>query len=120
MVQVDPKKARKYFEEKMEFTTGPVELNGMMKRQEPINIIDVRTIEDFVKGHIPKAVNLPKDRWGTHAGLSKDKVNVLYCYSQVCHLAASAAVEFSKHGYPVMELEGGFETWKNYNLPVET
>ena len=28
--------------------------------------------------------------------LNKKKINVLYCYSQVCHLAATAAVEFAK------------------------
>jgi hypothetical protein len=38
----------------------------------------------------------------------KDKLNVLYCYSGVCHLATSAAVEFAEKGYPVMEMEGGF------------
>ena len=40
-------------------------------------------------------------------GLRKDKTNVLYSYSQVCHLAATAAVEFVGQGYSVMELDGG-------------
>jgi rhodanese-related sulfurtransferase len=53
------------------------------------------------------------------AGLRKDKTNVLYCYSQVCHLAATAAVEFSGKGYPVMELEGGFRAWKDHEMDIE-
>ena len=65
-------------------------------------------------------MNLPKDRWSTLEGLRKDKINVVYCYSQVCHLAAAAAFEFASRGYPVMELEGGFAGWRAHNLPTTT
>ena len=120
MIVTSPKKARKFFEAKMEFTTGPTELNEMIKRNENINIIDVRAYEDYAKGHVPAAVNLPKQRWSTHTGLSKEKTNIIYCYSEVCHLAAAAAKEFAEDGYPVMELEGGFEAWQHYNLSIES
>jgi hypothetical protein len=52
--------------------------------------------------------------------LAKERTNVLYCYSQVCHLAATAALGLTTRGYPVMELEGGFEGWKDNELPVES
>ncbi len=120
MLLTSPKKARKFFDAKMEFTTGPIELNEMVKNHENINIVDVRKPDDYKEGHIPGAVSLFKERWSIHTGLSKDKVNIIYCYSQVCHLATNAAWEFAGNGYPVMELEGGFEGWKNYNLPVES
>jgi len=84
-----------------------------------VNIVDVRAAEDYAEGHIPCAVNLPKDRWSTLEGLRKDKINVVYCYSQVCHLAAAAAFEFASRGYPVMELEGGFRTWKEHEMDIE-
>ena len=114
----DPAKARQFFESKMAFTTGPVELERMMKANE-VNIVDVRAAEDYGDGHIPGAVNLPKDRWQTLEGLRKDKTNVLYCYSIVCHLAATAAVEFSSKGYPVMELDGGWRWWQQDGFAVE-
>lgn len=118
----DPAKAKEYFEAKMAFTTGPVELERMMKNNE-VNVVDVRAAEDYAEGHIPGAVNLPKDRWNDpkelESKLRKDKVNVLYCYSHVCHLAASAAVEFAGRGYPVMELEGGWRWWKNDGFEIE-
>ena len=120
MVLVSTRKAAKYFKAKMDFTTGPIELNAMLKRQEQINIIDVRMPEDYTKGHLPGAVNLPQDKWDTYSGLTRDKVNVVYCYSEVCHLAAAAARQFAEHDFPVMDLEGGFEAWQQYNLPVET
>jgi rhodanese-related sulfurtransferase len=114
----DPAKAREYFEAKMAFTTGPVELERMMKNNE-VNVVDVRAAEDYAEGHIPGAVNLPKNQWATLKGLRKDKPNVLYCYSHVCHLAATAAVEFASKGYPVMELEGGWRWWKTDGFEIE-
>jgi rhodanese-related sulfurtransferase len=119
MMISDPQKAKEYFEAKITFTTGPVELERMMKQGESINIVDVRAAEDYAEGHIPGAVNLPKDKWHTLEGLRKDKTNVLYCYSQVCHLAATAAVEFASKGYPVMEMEGGFRAWKEHDMDIE-
>lgn len=115
----NPVEAKKYFEDKMTFTTGPVELERMLKEHANINVIDVREEEDYHKGHIPGAINLPKEKWDTLEGLSKDRTNVLYCYTMVCHLAATAAVEFASKGFPVMELEGGFETWKEYDMPID-
>ena len=114
----DPAKAKEFFEAKMAFTTGPVELERMMKNKE-VNIVDVRAAEDYAEGHIPGAVNLPKDQWRSLTGLRKDKINVLYCYSQVCHLAATAAVQFAEQGYAIMELDGGWRWWKDDGFDVE-
>ncbi len=115
----DPAEAKEYFAAKMAFTTGPVELERMMQQGEAINIVDVRAVEDYAAGHIPGAINLPKNQWQTLQGLRKDKINVVYCYSQVCHLAAAAALEFAGKGYPVMELEGGWKTWKDGEFDIE-
>jgi rhodanese-related sulfurtransferase len=116
---LDPASAKAFFESKMAFTTGPVELERMMK-EGSVNVVDVRAAEDFAKGHIPGAVNLPKDRWATLQGLRKDRINVLYCYSIVCHLAAAAAMQFAGQGFPVMELDGGWRWWKEDGFDIET
>ena len=118
IISRDPEKAKEFFEAKMAFTAGPVELERMMKNNE-VNIVDVRAAKDFSKGHIPGAINLPHDQWSKMKGLRKDKINVLYCYSIVCHLAATAAVEFTNHGYPVMELDGGWRWWKDDGYDIE-
>jgi len=116
----DPAKALAFFEDKLAFTTGPVELERWIKCHENnLVVVDVREAEDFEKGHIPGAINLPKNRWDTLQGLSKDKTNVIYCYTQQCHLAANACVRFASRGYPVMELEGGFEIWKEHEFDIE-
>lgn len=115
----DIDRAKQYFQDKMDFTTGPVELNRWREGAKEVNIVDLRAEEDFLGSHIPGAVNLPKDKWNTFEGLSNEKVNVLYCYSQTCHLAPNAAVLFADKGYPVMEMEGGFKSWENHHLPIE-
>jgi rhodanese-related sulfurtransferase len=116
----DPAKARAYFEDKLSFTTGPVELGKWIKTGEDnLVVVDVREAQDFAKGHIPGAINIPKEQWDRAQGLAKDKTNVVYCYSQQCHLAANACVQFAARGYSVMELEGGFEVWKDHQLDIE-
>ena len=116
----DPARARAYFEEKLAFTTGPVELDRWIKAGEDnLVVVDVRAAQDFAKGHIPGAINLPKEKWESLQGLSRDKTNVVYCYTQQCHLAANACLHFASKGYPVMELEGGFEAWKENELSLE-
>src|SRR5689334_23371133 len=116
----DPARARAYFEDKLAFTTGPVELDRWIKKEEDnLVVVDVRAAEDFTKGHIPGAVNVPKENWDSPQGLAKDKTNVVYCYTQQCHLAANACAQFAGKGFPVMELEGGFEQWKEHELDIE-
>ena len=116
----DPVRAKEYFEDKLSYTTGPVELDRLIKENgSTIVVVDVREAEDFAKGHIPSSINLPHEQWDSLQGLQKDKVNILYCYTQTCHLAANAAVRFAERGYPVMEMDGGFEAWKEAELEVE-
>src|SRR5262245_27006536 len=115
-----PASARRYFEDKLAFTTGPVELDRWIRtREDNLVLVDVRAAEDFAKGHIPGAINLPKERWQNPQGLSNNKTNVVYCYTQQCHLAANACVQFATMDYPVMELEGGFAAWKDNELDIE-
>jgi rhodanese-related sulfurtransferase len=115
----DPQEAEDFFSRKLSFTLGPVEVKDHLERNVDFALIDVRRAEDYAEGHIPGALNLPEGRWSSYAGLAKNKVNVLYCYTQQCHLAARAAFQFAAAGYPVMELEGGFATWKENGFDIE-
>ena len=72
MTLVSPRKANKYFRAKVEFTTGPMDLDRMIKDHENLNIIDVRGIDHYALEHIPGSINLPKGTWKMHSGLSKD------------------------------------------------
>jgi rhodanese-related sulfurtransferase len=115
----DPARARAFFEQKVAFTTGPVELSHAIEGHENIVVVDVREAEDFAKAHVPGAINLPNGTWDNPEGLQKDATNVVYCYTQQCHLGAKACVKFASQGYPVMEMDGGFEAWQENELETE-
>jgi rhodanese-related sulfurtransferase len=78
----------------------------------------VREAKDFKKGHVPGAISLPQEQWSTRAGLRRDTMNIIYCYAQNCHLGANAAMQFAAKGYSVMEMDGGFESWKEQGLQI--
>ena len=115
----DPARAKAFFEQKVAFTTGPVELEHAIKAHENTVIVDVREAEDYGKAHVPGAINLPKGSWQNPEGLQKNRPNIVYCYTQQCHLAANACVAFASQGYPVLEMEGGFEAWMENDLETE-
>ena len=95
----DPARARAYFEDKLAFTTGPVEVERMLKSNGHVLVVDVRASEDFAKGHVPGALNLPEDKWDSLEGISRDRMHIFYCYTQTCHLAARACALFAGRGY---------------------
>ena len=105
--------------DKMLFTILPEEVNQILRKDFNSIIIDVRETRDFIKGHVPWAINLPKGNWGKISGLQFEQTLIIYCYSNTCPLAAKAMQEFVRYGFPVMAMEGGFEAWKENNLPVE-
>lgn len=113
-------RAKEFFENRVAFTVGPVELKEMMeKERNSIEIIDVRSREYYEKGHIPSAISIPGSEIQMHLNkLSKDKINVIYCYSQQCHLGSKTALVLLEKGYPVIELEGGFNEWKNSDFDI--
>lgn len=114
-----PEKAKEFFAGKVDFTIGPAEVYQQLQNGGNIMVIDVRATEDFIKGHVPRAINLPEGQWDKTSGWRKERPLVIYCYTQTCHLAAHAALAFASQGFPVMEMDGGFAAWKENKLPVE-
>ena len=119
-IRFDTEIATDYFEEKLAFTLGPVELKNMLEKPN-VKLIDVRSKEDYDIDHIPKAISIPKAELKERLSeLSKEDVNIVYCYNQQCHLAAAAALNLAQNGYPTMELEGGYNVWVNdFQFEVE-
>jgi len=112
--------AIEHFERKLNFETGPIGLDRMIKNGEPVQIIDLRTPELYAKGHVPGALNILFDDLESNLGkLKKDVTTVVYCYDIVCHLATKAALELAKKGYKVKELVGGYEEWASHDLKQE-
>jgi rhodanese-related sulfurtransferase len=124
LIPNDPQGAIRFFEEKIHFTTGPAELahalaNGR-KAGVDFNLIDLRSISDYARGHLPGAVHLPEEDWSTLSGLSSERLNILYGESPASLRAARAALEFATAGFSVMELVGGYLAWAEQGFQIES
>jgi rhodanese-related sulfurtransferase len=111
--------AQAFFGNKTLLTILPEEVNQIRRTDFSSIIVDVREAKDFIRGHVPGAINLPEGTWGKISGLQYDLTMIVYCYSNTCPLGLQAISEFARQGYSVIEMDGGFEAWKENNLPVE-
>lgn len=83
-----------------------------------LQLIDVRTPEEFQQGHIPDAKNIDWRNKDFAAQISKlDKSRPVYIYCQSGGRSASAATKLVEEGFEVFELEGGMLNWRNRQLP---
>jgi len=82
-------------------------------------VLDVRTSEEYVGGHVPGAVNIPHDQIAARlAEVPKDRDVVLYCRSG--RRAQLAAAVLAENGYARLEhLQGDMPAWADQNRPVE-
>ncbi len=76
-------------------------------------LLDVRTPEEFAQGHIPGAVSLPIDELRERIGeLPPERPIVAYCeVGQRGYLATRILMQA---GYQVVNLSGGFRTYRAY------
>lgn len=108
------KKAEEFFLNELSFIMSPFELKRKIEHDiENINIIDVRKYDDYIDGHIPYAIHVPYESLEEHLIMfEKHKLNIIYCYSQLCQLAHKTAYEIAKRGYMTVVLSGGYRTWE--------
>ena len=107
-------KAKEYFLNQISFTITPFELKELIKNDtNEINVIDIRKYDDYIDGHIPYAIHIPVDNIEEHlVMLEKDKINIVYGYSEYCKLTPKACYTIADKGYPVMLLRGGYHIWE--------
>jgi rhodanese-related sulfurtransferase len=125
----DIEAALDHFQARSQFTTGTHELEQLVDSAAKgadagdFKVVDLRYPADYAQGHVPGAISLPPNKWTRSgiekAGLTKDGINYLYCYTPTCHLAADAAVELVRLGYRVVEVEGGWSTWTGNGYAIE-
>jgi rhodanese-related sulfurtransferase len=83
-------------------------------------VIDVRKPEEFEKGHIVNARNVPLDRLRQDEdAIKKQKTKVLLAVCSDGSTAGRAAGELRKAGYQsAFSLKGGLAGWRADNLPL--
>ena len=78
-----------------------------------VQIVDARTPQEFIEGHIPGAVNIDinsKDFIRQAASLDKTRPVAVYCRSG--RRSKVAAEKLTDNGFSVTELDGGIISWK--------
>lgn len=83
-------------------------------------IVDIRPPEEFAKGSLPNARNLPVDKLQTRAGeLKKDKPLIVVCANG--QAAGKVAAQLRSSGFnEVFVLGGGLAAWREAGLPIRT
>ena len=98
-----------------------IEANALAMRLdagEEIQLIDVRTREEFAEGHLAGAINIPVDEFDPATLPSAEGAErVLYCRS--ARRSGIAAEKLAKaSGSTAVHLEGGILAWEETGLPV--
>lgn len=78
-------------------------------------IIDLRSREEFIRGHVPGAVNAPQGQfYGELRGKGRQPV-ILYCDRGA--LSMAVARELEKKGYRTKSVVGGFLAYRGRTEP---
>jgi len=119
--KMSPKSAFAYFDQKLKYELGPVELKRRIDDGDAdFKLIDVRSREAYAGGHIPGAKMIPFEEFDMRMHeFSESRESIVYCYNMHCQLADRAAHWLAERGYPVKLLIGGFDTWENFRHPIE-
>jgi rhodanese-related sulfurtransferase len=116
----NPEEAHRYFGERLRYETDVADVaSDVRSGAVPYTIVDVRSPEDYSRGHVLGAVSLPlraitKD---TVANLPEGLL-VVYCWGPSCNGAHRGAYRLTRHGRQVKEMIGGFEYWVREGQPV--
>ncbi|WP_243349797.1 rhodanese-like domain-containing protein [Parabacteroides sp. FAFU027] len=89
-------------------------------KQKKVQLVDVRTPEEFKSGHIKGALNIDvknPDFDNQILKLKKKSPVAVYCRSG--HRSKIAAQKLSEKGFAVIELDRGFNDWTGQGKPVE-
>lgn len=89
-----------------------------MVNQQHAVFVDVRSAEEYAKGHIPQARSLPLDQIdGRAQTLPKNKPLIVVCATG--RNAGAAATQLKAKGLEnVVTLNGGMTAWQQAGLPV--
>lgn len=101
-------------------TLSPIVFDKNIHSGTSIQLLDVRTPQEFRQEHIAGAtnINVQSDDFASKATvvLSKDKPVYVYCRSGKRSLDAAGVL--AKYGFRVINLDGGILGWMSEGLPV--
>ena len=116
-------RALEHFQGLLEFETDCWDVHAATQKP-PVDfvLLDVRSPDLFIEGHVPGAANLPHRRINARniAGFSADAMFVVYCAGPHCNGADRAAIRLAQLGRPVKKMIGGMTGWLDEGFELET
>jgi rhodanese-related sulfurtransferase len=108
-----------YMKAKSGKTLSTQEATMLVNRSKGV-ILDIRERNDFEKGHIADAVNIPLAKINDRmVELEKNKENPIIVVCQMGHQSGDAVKALEAGGFPqVSRMSGGIAEWKAQNLPL--
>lgn len=90
--------------------------------QGAVTVIDVRSVEQYLAGHLPGSLHIPVTRiQGEIPYLPKDKPIVTYCTCPAEESSGEAVLILAHGGIQgAKALTGGLEAWTKLGYPLET
>ena len=103
-----------------DFRTVPVDGFEKAVSGTDVQLVDVRTPEEYAEGHIGGAVNIDVNAAGFTAkaleALTKEQPVAVYC--RTGRRSAKAAGILARKGFDVINLDGGIHAWTSAGKPV--
>lgn len=83
-------------------------------------VLDVRPEDEFTRGHLPGALNIPLAELERRlAEVPTDREVIAYCRGPYCVLSFEAVALLRPRGFLIRRLEDGFPGWQAAGLPME-
>ena len=103
-------------------TVSSEEFAGLIGDTATVQLLDVRTKEEYEEGHIADALLVDVYSYNFEeqatAKLLKEKAVAVYCRSG--RRSASAAQKLVKLGYEVINLDRGILAWQRTKMPISS
>lgn len=93
----------------------------MSVNNEPFKLVEVLSEDDYKKGHISGAINIPLDKLKEKAPdqLQKNETIVVYCGSYSCGASTKAAKKLTEMGYTnVLDFKASKKGWVDAGFPL--
>lgn len=116
----DTTAAVEHFAAKLRYETDPSDVAAALAAGERIALVDTRGHAAWHQGRAVGAIHLPTSEIVERAAseIPLGAPVVVYCWGPGCNGATKAALQFSRLGYEVREMIGGFEYWAREGFAV--
>lgn len=120
MTATEQSEAVEHFAAKLRFETDPSDVAAALAAGEDFVLVDSRGHAPWHQGRISGAIHMPHVEIADRAPVEIPITTpvVVYCWGPGCNASTRAALQFSRLGYAVKEMIGGFEYWAREGLEI--